>query len=78
MLSYLYQITRHFERQHGYLPNLLYLSPEHFRHLEMDLMEIPDLAGLTQFLGMELILSTDYPHPHVAWSSVEWRRAIAV
>lgn len=78
MLSYLYQITRHFERQHGYLPNILYLNPDHFLHLQMDLIDIPNLAGLTQFLGMEIVLSSDYSHPQVAWSTVEWRRAIAV
>jgi len=78
MLSYLYQITRHFERQHGYAPNLLYLNPEHFQHLQRDLIDIPNLAGLTLFLGMELVLSSDYPHPQVAWSALEWRRGIAV
>lgn len=78
MLSYLYQITRHFEAQHGYPPNLLYLSPEQFEQLRLDLAGIPHLAGLTLFLGMELVLSTECRHPHVAWSAIAWRRAIAV
>lgn len=78
MLSYLYQITRDFERRHGYPPNLLYLNQRHFEQLQSELTNIPNLAGLTLFLGMELVLSTDYTHPEVVWSAVEWRRAIAV
>jgi hypothetical protein len=78
MLSYLYQITRNFERQHGYAPNLLYLNPDQFSQLQSDLADIPHLEGLTLFLGMELVLSKDCQHPKVAWSAMEWQRAIAV
>lgn len=78
MLSYLYQIARGFEQQHGYAPNLLYLNPGHFQQLQHDLAGIPNLEGLTLFLGMELVLSADCQHPRVVWSAVDWQRAIAV
>ena len=78
MLSYLYQITRQFERQHGYPPNLLYLSQAHFQQLQSEMADIPNLEGLTLFLGMEVVLSADHKHPKVVWSAVDWQRAIAV
>lgn len=78
MLSYLYQIARHFEQQHGYPPNILYLSSSHLFRLQNDLADIPQLSDLTLFLGMELVLSDDYTHPKVAWTTAEWRHTIAV
>jgi len=78
MLSYLYKVSCNFERQHGYAPNLLYLSNQHFEQLKAELADIPQLADLTLFLGMELVISSDCLHPEVVWSAVEWQRAIAV
>lgn len=78
MLSYLYQMARSFELKHGHRPNLLYLTPAHFRMLQDELAAIPNLSGITRFLGMEIILSENCPHPVIAWSPVDWQKAVAI
>ncbi len=78
MLSFLIQIANEFEREHGYRPNVLYISPQHFKSLQGALSEIKGLEALTQFLGMEIVLSEESCQPHLAWSSIEWKRAVVV
>lgn len=75
MLSFIYQLARTFEREHGYPPNLLYLSPLHYQALLAALPEESGLEGMRQRLGMELILSGEIVHPHVAWTRQAVRRA---
>lgn len=77
MLSFLYRIATEFEASHGYPPNLLYINPEHFAILRSQLASIPHLEGLSQFLGMDIVLTDDAMHPHIAWHPIEWQRAIA-
>ncbi len=78
MLSQLVQIASRFETKHGYRPNLLYLNRNHYTQLQRELASIQGLGQLSGFLGMELLLSEEYPHPNVAWSPIAWQHAIAV
>jgi len=78
MLSFLYRLATEFEREHGYRPNLLHISPRHFQSLRHDLASISGLGELVQFLGMEIIIEPEINHPHLSFSHDEWRRAIAV
>lgn len=39
MLSFIYQLARTFELEHGYPPNLLYLNPLHYPSLMSALPE---------------------------------------
>lgn len=78
MLSFLIQIASQFELEHGYRPNVLYINPQHFKSLQSALSEIKGLDALTQFLGMEIVLSNESRQPHLAWSSIEWKNATIV
>ena len=78
MLSFIYRIAHEFEHKHGYHPNLLYLNKTHYAHLCAELAEIKGLDNISQLLGMEIVLDTETLHPHVYWSEINWRRAVAV
>ncbi len=78
MLSFIYQIARRFERQHGFSPNLIHLNHRQFEHLCAELAEIRGLDNLSQVLGMEIVLESDLTHPSVSWSAVDWGHAVAV
>lgn len=78
MLSFLFRLARHFELEHGYRPNLLYLNHRHFSQLKSELAQIPDLEEISMFLGMDVVFTDDASHPHVAWHHGHWCRTIAV
>ena len=78
MLSFLYRLANKYEQEHGYRPNVLYMNEYHFHSLYDALSDIKDLDALTQFMGMELVLSTDSCQPHVAWSPVDWNHSVSV
>ncbi len=69
MLSMIYRLTQDFERRHGIRPNLLYLHPDHLQRFQL---EYPDPRSRTEIfrrLGLEIAVSSEAVHPHVAWSS---------
>jgi len=66
MLSFLYRLVRAFRDEHGYLPNVVVMHPSHYRALQVSVPEVTT-ADLGVFLGMEIHLSADAIHPHVAW-----------
>ena len=65
MLSHIYRIACHFENTHGYRPNLLYINRIHYYHLKQQLNNV-SMDHIRQLLQMELILTNDAIHPHVA------------
>jgi len=68
MLSQLCRIATQFEEKHTCRPNILYLNSHHYAVLQSELASIKGLGELTSFLGMEIIVTNERPHPHVAWS----------
>jgi hypothetical protein len=69
MLSFLFRLMKAFQREHGFVPNVLYINEFHYQNL---LENLPGLRGpedITRFLQMEIIVSGDAIHPHVAWIS---------
>ncbi len=66
MLSYIYQTAHYFEKNHGIRPNALYLNREHFNKLRYSFSDPDNIEAITQHLGMQLILSNDALHPHMA------------
>jgi hypothetical protein len=64
MISFIYRIVFEFEREHGFLPNLLYLGDDHAEHLRHELSGLTDIP---RFLGMNVALVCDCPQPRVAW-----------
>ena len=70
MLSFIYRLVKQFESKHGYPPNLLEISPEHFSLLRQSLPALSQRDELRRFLGMRIIFSLDAVHPRVLWSAV--------
>jgi hypothetical protein len=67
MLSYIFRLAFDFEREHGYWPNMLYLNAEQFRHWQGEFKQPEDFDEITRRLRMEIVISVDALHPHVAW-----------
>lgn len=77
MLSFLYRLAHDYEKNHGYQANLLYINPQHFIALRQQLVTINDLDKLTQFLGMDIVISEEATQPHVVWHPIEWEKVTA-
>jgi uncharacterized protein (DUF1697 family) len=67
MLSFLYRIVRAFRQEHGYSPNVVVMSAQHYQRLLENVPEMVDYGSVSRFLRMEIILSEESVHPHVAW-----------
>lgn len=67
MLSYVFRLASDFHRNHGYWPNRLYLNSEHFQHWQDEVGDSDAFAELARRLGMDIVISGDALHPHVAW-----------
>jgi hypothetical protein len=75
MLSFLYRLVRAFREEHGYRPNVVVMNAAHYRLLQDSLPELANPADLAQFLGMDIVLSEEAIHPHVAWMPPTQRAA---
>ena len=67
MLSYILRLAFDFERQHGYWPNMLYLNTDQYRHWQQEFSESADFDEISRRLSMDIVISVDALHPHVAW-----------
>ena len=76
MLSYIYNVSRQFEKEHGYSPNTLYMNYAHLECLKQQLDNPNDFEAVTSLLGMELMISQDSVHPSVAWFVEPWKQAV--
>lgn len=74
MLSFIYRLVRDFEKEHGIQPNLLYLNQTHMSALQEQMGSTIRLDELVGLLGMEIILTEEARHPHVAWVQLAWQR----
>lgn len=69
MLSFLYRLIRGFQREHGFPPNVVYLSPEHYRALRDNLSSLTH-EQIERFLRVHVVLEPEAVHPHVAWQEM--------
>lgn len=76
MLSFIYRLVRDFEKEHGLQPNLLYLNPVHLSRLREQLASDGQDETRVSLPGMEIIVSREVIHPHVAWSHMPWQRKV--
>ncbi len=67
MLSYILRLAFDFERDHGYWPNMLYLNTDQYRHWQQEFGETADFDEISRRLAMDIVISVDALHPHVAW-----------
>jgi len=73
MLSFIYRLMKEYENKHGIRPNLIYINGEHFNTLRNQLNACR-IEALPKLLGMDVVLSNDAPHPHVARADIQWGR----
>ncbi len=76
MLAFVYRLVAEFKHEHGMHPNLLYLNPEHARHLQAALDAGFSYQSMVKLLRMELVINTDTIHPRVAWAQSAARIAV--
>ena len=67
VLSYIFRLAFDFERNHGYWPNMLYLNIEQYQQWQNEFNDPEDLKEISRRLKMEIVISVDALHPHVAW-----------
>lgn len=76
MLSYIFRLVDHFQRQHGVEPNLLYLNDLHMLELRKAFAYGQTIQSIMGILRMEIIISSEITHPHVAWTQTAQRIAV--
>lgn len=77
MLSHIYQQINEFQSSHGFLPNILYLSNEHYMHLISAFDPEISVYEISQQLQLELMIDAAALHPHVAWVYSAQRRRVS-
>ena len=71
MLSFIYNLNQCFEKNHGFLPNTLYLSPQHLEQLRASFDQNMDIEHILKRLNMDLLLDRTVVHPHVGWNPLK-------
>ncbi len=77
MLSFLFRLIRDFHAGHGFIPNTLYINNFHYRNLRESVAGLPNDTDLAHFLAVDIILSEEAIHRHVAWLIPATRQCIA-
>jgi len=74
MLSFIYRLIYSFRAEHGFSPNVIYLTETHYRALCENL---PDLGHeqIERFLEVQIVLVSETSHPRAAWQEQMHRRA---
>lgn len=73
MLSFIYRLICSFRTEHGFLPNLIYLTDTHYCALRENLSTLGH-EQIERFLGAQIVLTSETSHPHVAWQEQVHRR----
>jgi len=76
MLSYIFRLADHFQRQHGIDPNLFYLNELHMLELRKAFTANQTMPSITDFLRMDIIISREITHPKVSWMQTAQRIAV--
>jgi hypothetical protein len=76
MLSFIYNLSQQFEKEHGYNPNTLYMNYAHLECLKQQLDNPNDFEAVTSLLGMELVIAQNSVHPSVAWYAEPWKQVV--
>lgn len=67
MLSFLFRLIRAYQREHGFLPNVLYINDFHYQQLFESLPEFTNHEEIAAFLQLDVVLQADAVHPSIAW-----------
>lgn len=66
MLSFIVSLVSTYETHHGERPNLVYMNEMHYSYLREELPGVRDHDDVTAILGVNIALSDEALHPHVA------------
>lgn len=75
MLGHIYQLISGFKKEHGVLPNTLYLNELHYEHLKAAFDARFSHGQIIEVLQMEMVIDREIMHPHVAWTQAAHRVA---
>lgn len=75
MLGFIVRLVNSFEKEHGFRPNLLYISRIHCQHLLDSFDENFTFSDISKLIQMEIIVEPEATHPYVVWSQVGCRVA---
>ena len=67
MLSFLFRLMRAYQREHGFLPNVLYINDFHYQKLRESLPALTTHEEIAAFLQVDVVLSAEAVHPSIAW-----------
>ena len=67
MLSFLFRLMRTYQREHGFLPNVLYINDFHYQKLRESLADLTTHEEIAAFLQLDVVISTEAVHPSIAW-----------
>lgn len=68
MLSFLFRLMRAYQREHGFLPNMLYINDFHYQKLRESLPDIASHEEIAAFLQLDIVIRGDAVHPSVVWA----------
>jgi hypothetical protein len=66
MLDYLYHSAINYQKQHGIMPNLIYLNGQHLQSVQIQLQKHHELANLLNTFKIKIVLSPTLSHPSFA------------
>ena len=66
MLSFIVSLASNYQERHGERPNLVYMNETHYEYLREELPGVRDHHGVVAIIGMDIALSDEAIHPHVA------------
>lgn len=66
MLSLVVQLVNDYHSRHGARPNVVYMNETHYEYLREELPGVRAHDDIVSLLGVDIALSDDAVHPHVA------------
>lgn len=67
MLSFLFRLIRSYQREHGLLPNVLYINDFHYQKLRESLPDLTTHEEIATFLQLDVVICRESVHPSIAW-----------
>lgn len=66
MLSFIVTLVNNYQNHHGARPNLVYMNETHYEYLREELPGVRGHEDVVALLGLDIALSDNATHPHVA------------
>lgn len=70
MLSLIVTLVDDYKKTHGDRPNLVYMSETHYEYLREEMPGVRGHEDVVALLGLDIALSEQAVHPHVATARI--------